>query len=117
MAGLLGGAVYVAGFSLISRNTREEYRELALVSSSIADTIGIMLSDVCGLVLQVRTKYFVCLRAAIHLCLRVFLTLETLTLFYTNIHTHIPSGEPHRAASTAQMASLARPSPVVREMA
>jgi MFS family permease len=53
IAGLLGGAVYVAGFSLISRNTREEYRELALVSASIADTIGIMLSDVCGLLLQV----------------------------------------------------------------
>jgi hypothetical protein len=26
IAGLLGGAVYVAGFSLISRNTREEHR-------------------------------------------------------------------------------------------
>ncbi|GAB5037452.1 protein btn1 [Nannochloropsis oceanica] len=52
IAGLLGGAVYVAGFSLISRNSREEHRELALVSSSIADTVGIMLSDVFGLVLQ-----------------------------------------------------------------
>lgn len=120
VAGLLGGAVYVAGFSLISRNTREEYRELALVSSSIADTIGIMLSDVCGLVLQVSTNEVCCVSraAAIHFCLRLFLTLETLdpVLTSTHTHTHIPSGEPHRAASTAQMASLARPSPVVREM-
>lgn len=52
VAGLLGGAVYVAGFSLISRNTREEYRELALVSASIADTLGIMASDVFGLIVQ-----------------------------------------------------------------
>ena len=44
--------MYVAGFSLISRNTREEYRELALVSASIADTLGIMASDVFGLIVQ-----------------------------------------------------------------
>ncbi|EWM22857.1 cln3like protein [Nannochloropsis gaditana] len=53
VAGLFGGAVYVAGFSLISRHTRDDHRELALVSASIADTVGIMLSNVAGLLLQV----------------------------------------------------------------
>ncbi|EKU21964.1 battenin, partial [Nannochloropsis gaditana CCMP526] len=52
VAGLFGGAVYVAGFSLISRHTRDDHRELALVSASIADTVGIMLSNVAGLLLQ-----------------------------------------------------------------
>lgn len=51
-AGLLGGAVYVSGFSLISRNTREEHRALALAMASVSDTTGIMLSDVAGLILQ-----------------------------------------------------------------
>ena len=51
-AGLLGGAVYVQGFSLLSRETAPEKRELALVTASIADTLGIMASDVAGLVIQ-----------------------------------------------------------------
>lgn len=47
--------MYVTGFSLISRDTPPAKRELALVTASIADTIGIMASDVAGLLIQVRT--------------------------------------------------------------
>jgi hypothetical protein len=38
VAGLLGGAVYVHGFSLVSRNADPELRELALVTASISGT-------------------------------------------------------------------------------
>lgn len=62
-AGLLGGAVYVQGFSLLSRDTPPEKRELALVTASIADTLGIMASDVMGLVIQV-----CCIRACVLVC-------------------------------------------------
>jgi battenin len=34
VVGLLGGAVYVSGFSLISRDTKEEFKEMAMVRTS-----------------------------------------------------------------------------------
>mmetsp|Transcript_15520 Transcript_15520/g.31987 ORF Transcript_15520/g.31987 Transcript_15520/m.31987 type:complete len:431 (+) Transcript_15520:288-1580(+) len=53
LVGLLGGLVYVNAFSLISRDVRDEKRrELALSTASIADSFGIMCSDVVGLYLQ-----------------------------------------------------------------
>ena len=50
--GLLGGAVYVNAFNIISREVEEGKVELALATASVADSMGIMLSDVTGLFLQ-----------------------------------------------------------------
>lgn len=50
--GLLGGAVYVNAFNLIAKNMPPTRTELALSSASIADTVGIMLSNVAGLYIQ-----------------------------------------------------------------
>ncbi|GMH67532.1 hypothetical protein TrLO_g1657 [Triparma laevis f. longispina] len=50
--GLLGGAVYVNAFNRISKDVEKENVELALSTASVADSCGIMLSDVVGLFLQ-----------------------------------------------------------------
>jgi len=42
----------VVGFSLISDHTTADKRELAMATASVADTLGIMLADVLGLVVQ-----------------------------------------------------------------
>jgi battenin len=51
-AGLIGGAVYVHGFILLARRAAPAQRELLLASASVADTVGILLADVAGLLLQ-----------------------------------------------------------------
>lgn len=51
-AGLLGGGVYVNAFTLLSREVRPDRVEFALSAASVGDTIGIMLADCAGLVLQ-----------------------------------------------------------------
>mmetsp|Transcript_36823 Transcript_36823/g.59589 ORF Transcript_36823/g.59589 Transcript_36823/m.59589 type:complete len:444 (-) Transcript_36823:4289-5620(-) len=52
LAGLMGGMVYVHGFILISKHTPSEKREFALGSASVADTFGIMIANISGLVIQ-----------------------------------------------------------------
>ena len=51
-AGLLGGAVYVQGYSRISKDLPVSVREFALASASVADSFGIILGDLSGLVIQ-----------------------------------------------------------------
>jgi len=51
-AGLLGGAVYVNTFTLISKEVAEEKKELALSISSIGESIGTILSDITGVFIQ-----------------------------------------------------------------
>ena len=50
--GLLGGAVYVNAFTLISKQVAPEYVEFSLSAASVADTFGIILSVVTGLYIQ-----------------------------------------------------------------
>ncbi|TYZ63990.1 hypothetical protein PybrP1_005660 [[Pythium] brassicae (nom. inval.)] len=52
VAGLLGGGVYVNAFTLLSREVRPDRVELALSAASVGDTVGVMLADCAGLVLQ-----------------------------------------------------------------
>uniref|UniRef100_A0A7S2SJG6 Battenin n=2 Tax=Mucochytrium quahogii TaxID=96639 RepID=A0A7S2SJG6_9STRA len=52
LTGLLGGAVYVHGFLLISKEMPENRREFSLSAASIADTFGILLADVSGIFIQ-----------------------------------------------------------------
>ena len=51
-SGLLGGAVYVNAFSLISREVRPEHKEFSLAAASVADSTGIALADCVGILLQ-----------------------------------------------------------------
>jgi battenin len=51
-AGLLGGAVYVQGYSRISKDLPISVREFALASASVADSFGVILGDTTGLLLQ-----------------------------------------------------------------
>ena len=50
--GLLGGAVYVNAFTLIDREIEPAYREFALTTASVADSIGIITADVTSMFLQ-----------------------------------------------------------------
>ena len=50
--GLLGGAVYVNAFTHLARSVPPEYREFSLYTASLADTLGIMLADAAGVVIQ-----------------------------------------------------------------
>lgn len=52
VTGLLGGAVYVNAFTLISKEQPEDKKELALTAASIGDSFGIILADVSGLFIQ-----------------------------------------------------------------
>ena len=46
--GLLGGLVYVNAFTLIAKEVPPRHKEFSLAAASLADTLGIMLSDVTG---------------------------------------------------------------------
>jgi len=50
--GLLGGAVYVSGYQRINKDMPLHLREIALSTSSLADSCGILLADVSGLFIQ-----------------------------------------------------------------
>jgi battenin len=52
VVGLLGGAVYVNGFSLISENVPEDVREFSLSTASIADSCGIISSTLISIAIQ-----------------------------------------------------------------
>ena len=51
-AGLLGGGVYVQGFSRVNLDMPAELKEFALASVSVADSLGIMFADVMSLYIQ-----------------------------------------------------------------
>ena len=53
LAGLLGGAVYVNAFTLISRDIDPKYREFSLSAASLGDSLGIAFADVTGILIQV----------------------------------------------------------------
>lgn len=50
--GLLGGAVYVHGFTRICIDLPKEHTEFALSATSVGECFGILAADVCGLFLQ-----------------------------------------------------------------
>lgn len=50
--GLLGGAVYVSGYQRINKDMPLHLREIALSTSSLADSCGILLADISGLFIQ-----------------------------------------------------------------
>jgi battenin len=50
--GLLGGAVYVHGFTRICKDLPKEHVEFALSATSVGECFGIFTADVCGLFLQ-----------------------------------------------------------------
>ncbi|KAL4854287.1 hypothetical protein ACK3TF_004978 [Chlorella vulgaris] len=52
VTGLLGGAVYVNAFTLISKEIPSQYREFSLGAASIADSLGVALADACGIIIQ-----------------------------------------------------------------
>lgn len=52
VTGLLGGAVYVNAFTLISRDVEPEMKEFSLAAASVADSSGIALADYVGIILQ-----------------------------------------------------------------
>ena len=51
-AGLLGGGVYVQGFSRINMDFPLDLREFAISSASVADGLGILIADVLSLFIQ-----------------------------------------------------------------
>ena len=51
-AGLLGGAVYVNALTLISREVAPPWREFSLGAASLADSVGVALADVAGVLIQ-----------------------------------------------------------------
>ena len=50
--GLLGGAVYVNAYTLISKRVEPAFVEFSLSAASVADTFGILLSVITGLYIQ-----------------------------------------------------------------
>ena len=59
--GLLGGAVYVNAFTLISRHVDPLRREFSLAAASLGDSLGIAFADIAGILIQVhilRCMYF-----------------------------------------------------------
>lgn len=52
-AGLLGGSVYVQGFSRINHDFPIELREFAIASAGVADALGVLLADIASLFIQV----------------------------------------------------------------
>ena len=50
--GLLGGAVYVHGYSRINKDLPVSQREFALASASMADSFGIIVAGISGLFIQ-----------------------------------------------------------------
>ena len=51
-AGLLGGSVYVQGFSRVNMDMPMELKEFAIASVGVADSLGILVADVISLFLQ-----------------------------------------------------------------
>ena len=51
--GLLGGAVYVNAFTLISRHVDPLRREFSLAAASLGDSLGIAFADIAGILIQV----------------------------------------------------------------
>jgi len=52
IAGLLGGGVYVNAFTLIAAEVPEDQREFSLSAASVADSLGICLADLLGVLIQ-----------------------------------------------------------------
>jgi len=52
ITGLLGGAVYVNAFNLIAREVEPQYREFSLAAASVADSAGVAVADVAGIIIQ-----------------------------------------------------------------
>jgi battenin len=50
--GLLGGSVYVQGFSRVNTDMPIELKEFAVASVGVADSLGILVADVLSLYLQ-----------------------------------------------------------------
>ncbi len=51
-AGLLGGSVYVQGFSRINLDMPMELKEFAIASAVVAANFGILVADILSLFLQ-----------------------------------------------------------------
>ena len=52
LVGLQGGAVYVGGFTLISKEVDPRLREFSLSAASLADSFGIVVADVSAIFIQ-----------------------------------------------------------------
>ena len=52
VTGLFGGFVYVNAFSLIAERVPQHLREFSLTAASMADSFGIIASDICALFIQ-----------------------------------------------------------------
>ena len=50
--GLIGGAVYIGVFALIAEEVKPELKEYSMGVAIIANTIGILASNVCGVYIQ-----------------------------------------------------------------
>ncbi len=51
-AGLLGGSVFVQGFSRINLDTPMELKEFAIASAVVAMNLGILVADILSLFVQ-----------------------------------------------------------------
>ena len=51
-AGLLGGGVYVQGYSRVNKDLPMEKREFAIASVGLADSLGIFIADILSLYIQ-----------------------------------------------------------------
>ena len=52
VVGLIGGAVYVQAFALLSENAKPQLREFSLAAAGVADSLGIALSTSIGIYIQ-----------------------------------------------------------------
>jgi battenin len=52
-AGLLGGGVYVQGYSRLNLDFPISLREFAIASAGVADSLGILVADIASLFIQV----------------------------------------------------------------
>eukprot|EP00039_Didymoeca_costata_P028204 m.20328 g.20328 ORF g.20328 m.20328 type:complete len:488 (+) comp6807_c0_seq1:136-1599(+) len=52
VTGLIGGAVYVNAFTLISKTVEPHRVELALTSASVGDSLGILMSNISSIFIQ-----------------------------------------------------------------
>lgn len=52
MTGLLGGAVYVNAFTLITKKVEPRLREFSLGAASVADGLGVAMADAVGILIQ-----------------------------------------------------------------
>lgn len=52
VAGLLGGAVYVNSFTLMSREVQPALREFSLSAACVADSVGIACADLVAILIQ-----------------------------------------------------------------